>query len=221
MIKLVKETRFGRLTVIERTDSKDQWNRCYLWKCMCDCGNEILVSGNRLKSGNVKSCGCLQKESRKINVAGQKFGRLTVVRDTGKIDDGSEVWIFRCDCGNEVEARIKSVKWGYKQSCGCLLQETKETQAKAARAATFVFNTNIGRIKAKQAQKNNPTGVRGVSFKAGINRYIARIQFQKKNYELGQFKTLEEATIVRREAEEQYFENFLHWYYEKFPDKKK
>lgn len=33
-----------------------------MWLCQCDCGNEVTVSGNRLRSGNTKSCGCLRRE---------------------------------------------------------------------------------------------------------------------------------------------------------------
>ena len=30
--------------------------------CKCDCGNEKIISGHCLRTGNTKSCGCLQKE---------------------------------------------------------------------------------------------------------------------------------------------------------------
>lgn len=33
-----------------------------MWKCQCDCGNEIIVRPDSLTSGHTKSCGCLQKE---------------------------------------------------------------------------------------------------------------------------------------------------------------
>ena len=33
------------------------------WICKCDCGNRTVVRANNLKSGAVKSCGCLQKKS--------------------------------------------------------------------------------------------------------------------------------------------------------------
>lgn len=32
------------------------------WICECDCGNQVIVGGNKLKSGHTKSCGCIQKE---------------------------------------------------------------------------------------------------------------------------------------------------------------
>lgn len=52
--------RFGRLTVVERAENK---NGCTMWKCKCDCGNEIMVDASCLKRGFTKSCGCLRRET--------------------------------------------------------------------------------------------------------------------------------------------------------------
>lgn len=58
--------RFGRLEVIKQA-GKNKWGQS-LWLCKCDCGNEIIVIGSSLKSGNTESCGCLQKEiASKVN----------------------------------------------------------------------------------------------------------------------------------------------------------
>ena len=45
--------------------------------------------------------------------------------------------------------------------------------------------------------------------------------FKKKCYYLGGYDRLEDAAKVRAEAEEKIFGNFLKWYQEKYPDKKK
>ena len=37
------------------------------WLCKCDCGNERLVTQKLFVSNHVKSCGCLKKESARIN----------------------------------------------------------------------------------------------------------------------------------------------------------
>lgn len=55
--------RFGRLTVVER-DSKRKSDKKY-WLCICDCdkdNNPISVYDGSLKSGDTRSCGCLQRE---------------------------------------------------------------------------------------------------------------------------------------------------------------
>ena len=33
-----------------------------LWLCRCDCGAEVVVRGNNLRSGATRSCGCLHRE---------------------------------------------------------------------------------------------------------------------------------------------------------------
>lgn len=51
--------KFARVTAISRSANRIGISH---WKCVCDCGNEFIVSGKSLKSGNTKSCGCLKKE---------------------------------------------------------------------------------------------------------------------------------------------------------------
>lgn len=62
--------RFGRLVAIEyagKITSEISPTTISLWKCKCDCGNQITVRYPALISGNTRSCGCLLDESRKIN----------------------------------------------------------------------------------------------------------------------------------------------------------
>lgn len=55
--------KFERLTAIRPTEKRDA-GRCVIWLCLCDCGNEVFVSSNKLKSGGrYKSCGCLRGRS--------------------------------------------------------------------------------------------------------------------------------------------------------------
>lgn len=62
--------RFGRLVAIEyagKITSEISPTTISLWKCKCDCGNQITVRYPALISSNTRSCGCLLDESRKIN----------------------------------------------------------------------------------------------------------------------------------------------------------
>lgn len=45
--------RFGRLVVLE-------YSGCKKWSCICDCGNNAVVSRKHLVKGITKSCGCLK-----------------------------------------------------------------------------------------------------------------------------------------------------------------
>lgn len=52
--------RYGRLSVITLagTDKRGEAR----WECICDCGNKHIVLSSHLRSGRVRSCGCLAKE---------------------------------------------------------------------------------------------------------------------------------------------------------------
>ena len=59
--------------------------------------------------------------ARAKDLTGQRFGKLTAVHATDKrADQGSLVWLCRCDCGNEKEVSSKRLLRGKVRSCGCL-----------------------------------------------------------------------------------------------------
>lgn len=52
---------FGGMIVLERAENKDNGNT--QWLCECTyCGNTKVVCGSTLRSGSVKSCGCMTKQ---------------------------------------------------------------------------------------------------------------------------------------------------------------
>lgn len=53
--------RFGQLTALFPTGKNDR-NGSIIWRCRCDCGNEIDLTYNTLAYTNQKSCGCRKKE---------------------------------------------------------------------------------------------------------------------------------------------------------------
>lgn len=59
---------------------------------------------------------------KKLDLIGQRFGRLTVVAECKK---GTQYyWICRCDCGNITNPICaNSLKKGFTKSCGCLNRE--------------------------------------------------------------------------------------------------
>lgn len=53
--------KFGKLLVLEEIEKRSKSKKIY-YKCICDCGNEVITKGASLLSGHTKSCKCLQKE---------------------------------------------------------------------------------------------------------------------------------------------------------------
>lgn len=61
MSKLIDLTgkRFGKLTVISKAGHNVYGK--LLWDTICECGNKKITSGEVLKRGHVKSCGCIYR----------------------------------------------------------------------------------------------------------------------------------------------------------------
>lgn len=62
-----------------------------------------------------------------INLMGQKFGRLTVIK---RADDyispngyKATMWLCKCDCGNEIIVRTSDLRSKRTKSCGCLWKD--------------------------------------------------------------------------------------------------
>ena len=60
--------RFGRLVAVEPTDGRS--GSFVIWHCVCDCGGEKLVASGQLRQGNVRSCGCLARDT-KLRLCGE------------------------------------------------------------------------------------------------------------------------------------------------------
>ena len=56
-----------------------------------------------------------------IDLTGQKFGKLTIIRDSGKRQhDGKRiVWECKCDCGNKYYSTSDNLKFKKNPGCGC------------------------------------------------------------------------------------------------------
>jgi len=68
---------FGKLTVINRAPNKGK-SRVAYWNCICQCDEntttECIVSGERLRNGETRSCGCLRNKDKIIH--GESKSRL-------------------------------------------------------------------------------------------------------------------------------------------------
>lgn len=75
----ISGNRYGRLVVKEFSHLSDDRKRTY-WKCVCDCGNEIITRGDGLKNGHTNSCGCYNKdvvaETKPSRTHGMTYTRL-------------------------------------------------------------------------------------------------------------------------------------------------
>jgi len=59
----------------------------------------------------------------RLQLQGQRFGRLVAIRDIGHGTSGCRLWLCRCDCGEEAQVVTSSLRRGLTKSCGCLARE--------------------------------------------------------------------------------------------------
>lgn len=84
---------YGRLTVVSRNiESKKGKAK---WNCLCECGKQTIVDGDKLRRGHTVSCGCYHRDIHtKHGLAGSKI---------------YQVWIGMLSrCYNELNSNYKS-----------------------------------------------------------------------------------------------------------------
>jgi hypothetical protein len=85
---------FGKLTVLVYSHT----NRFAYWRCKCECGNETVVSSGNLKSGGVKSCGCLVGEIGKQTI---KSAYMAITKHNKSKTRLYNIWTnMKQRCGN-------------------------------------------------------------------------------------------------------------------------
>ncbi len=201
---------FGKLSVLSRAESR---RGQVAWLCRCTCGRLHTATAHDLKSGHVKSCGCRQYYNNGgiVDIAGQKFGRLTVLYATSMRDrKGSVIWHCRCDCGNEIDVVQDNLVYGSYRSCGCLRQELLKNIPNQLHR---VDGTCIEWLERRKHRCDNTSGFRGVSVRKN-GTYRVTIGFKKKRFYIGTYQTFEQAVEHRLEIEELIHDGFVKAYYE-------
>lgn len=131
MSKIIDEigNTYGYLTVLERAPSK---NGRAMWLCQCKCGNQVIIEGKKLRSGNTKSCGCLRSEKAierckqyHKDMIGKTYGYLKVLDFGGYAikPDGRKDRKMKCECQlchSIIEVRASDLKLGKQIACGCI-----------------------------------------------------------------------------------------------------
>lgn len=149
----IKGQKFGRWTAIEKV-KKDKRNN-WIWRCVCECGTERLLTVHTLISGGSKSCGCLKSElthKRQFkSLIGKRFGKLVVQEQVADhiYPDGSHRAKYRClcDCGGITEVTSISLTSGSVRSCGCTLSFGEEKVAR-------ILNENVVTYKKQKSYKD-------------------------------------------------------------------
>lgn len=105
---------------------------------------------------------------KKLDLLGQRFGRLVVLEEVERRDNGGRVkWLCKCDCGKKVEVVGKDLKNGHTQSCGCLRQELLGNRSRkhgmSKTALYHVWDNMMSRCYRKSCSHYHNYGGRGIT----------------------------------------------------------
>ena len=59
------------------------------------------------------------------SLVGKRFGRLTVLKDSGERKSRKVLWECKCDCGKTIKVKSDQLTCGKTRSCGCLQSESR------------------------------------------------------------------------------------------------
>ena len=142
---------------------------------------------------------------KKLNLTGQRFGRLTVVGPAENVGERT-AWLCRCDCGQSVVVKTCRLRTGHTKSCGCL---SSKENPQSALGLTYIDGTCVEMLRAKTVRSNNTSGVPGVDWRASKGTWRASICFKGRRDYLGSYAQVEDAVKARKMAEEALHDGFL------------
>lgn len=223
--------KFGRLTVIERTENyvTPKGTKHSRWLCKCDCGNPnfIIVTGTHLKSGHTKSCGCFKIDTQFKTHKKYNTYDLSGEYGIGYASNTNKPFYFDL----EDYDKIKNYSWsisanGYvvayidKDNPMCLLHRLiMQTDKHVDHINHDKLNnckSNLREVTASQNGMNkelltrNTSGATGVDWMPSIKKWRARIKVGDKELHLGVFDVFEDAVKVRKEAENKYYGEYVY-----------
>ena len=222
----------SRLTVVEQTEDyiRPDGRHEARWLCECSCEKhkEVIVAGYLLKSGGVRSCGCLQKESEIQN------GKNT--HQVNKYDLYGEYGIGWTNNTNqefyfdlEDYELIKDYCWyeHYNQKTGYRRLKAWNPSTKKSivmshlmgyrkydhenrnpldnRKSNFRLATDAENARNRSLLTTNTSGVTGVGWHKSSQTWRARIMVDGKSISLGSFNNKDDAIRARLCAEAKYY----------------
>jgi hypothetical protein len=200
--------RFGRLSVIERAENNAHHQT--MWRCICDCGNEVIIRGINLTSGNTTSCGCYHSErvieshSKHGYSNGKLYNVWRSIKDRCN-NIRSKAWKYYggrgikvCEEWNQPEAFIEwAVTNGYKD--GLTIDRIDNNKGYEPSNCRWVDMKTQNR---NHRQRENKTGFRGV-YKSKNGKYTSMIAINQKYRYIGIFDTAEQAAEAYQRAKEE------------------
>lgn len=212
---------FCRYKVLEKDLERSSKKKSF-WRCQCECGVVKSVDAYHLKTGRVKSCGCLNLENhKKHNQYEQKnecvlicIGNQSAIIDKDDYEKVSKIYWKLNACGypegwkNSKRIRLHQLIVG-NIATEMVIDHINNNKLDARKVNLRVVTKSQNSMNRTPYQKLG-TGYPGVNFNKRENKYKSRIMVDGKSIFLGTFVNINDAINARQKAEEKYFGEYAY-----------
>jgi len=99
---------------------------------------------------------------KRIDLTGQKFGKLTAIKYLHSDKNGNAIWLCDCDCGGHKEVTTCDLRRSWVRSCGCLLYDTFVTHGLRQSRLYQTYDNMRKRCYAHSCKEYHNYGGRGI-----------------------------------------------------------
>ena len=97
--------------------------------------------------------------NRGLELEGQRFGHLTVLKRLDERENRYIMWLCRCDCGNEIKVNTRRLVRGTVDNCGCILEKTARRGPVAEDLTRSEIRETCGSKKDSEPERKNQMGM--------------------------------------------------------------
>lgn len=230
----------SRIKVLRKVENRTTPNGCvkaqWLCECLCKDHTQFITTGERIRYGITKSCGCLEKEKSTERIIAvqplsaelaKKYNEY-ILYDTygiGKYSNCDDVFYFSIEDYDLIKEQCWSKSHGYAvahikntdnetkkatmhELIGCKNHDHINRNRSDNRRDNLRPATAQDNARNRSLQSNNTSGVVGVSWKKDKKKWKAYLSVNSKQIHLGYFVNKNDAIRARLEAEAKYFKEF-------------
>ena len=214
----------SKITVLKRVENNKHGSTRWLCECSCSEHNKFIAIGQDMRSGKVRSCGCLQKEatkkmgqSRPTENKRDLSGKFRILWTTNTndevyfdLEDSEEIlkhsWYLSVKGYPTSQINGKPVR--LHQFIGCYNHDHKNRNKLDNRKSNLRPCTQQENTRNRSKNKNNKSGFTGVYWDKQYCKWVAQIKVKQKTIKLGTFDDKIEALIARLKAEKEIYKEF-------------
>lgn len=97
-----------------------------------------------------------------IDIAGQRYGNLTVIKRTGTDKGGNALWACECVCGELAVVRSQHLRNNETQSCGCMAKKNALKYGESKSRIGRIWRAMINRCRSELNPNYRHYGERGI-----------------------------------------------------------